>query len=330
MSTVSNKDGESRVYSFGDIGRIRPYVLDVESLTVLNIRNLLRLRPEDVIISARPRSTLLEFLFLLLKPNKRPKIVMVADGLIFRENCRKKVNRRYGWLYRYVIGDVLLVNQSLGPLGGLIDDLSAVKSMMSYGVEQKKSMYDAPTFLLVSGNDPFFDFNELECINAFVDAFKEIRRHFGEKSKIILSSGNRVLSNAVLRRCDGVEEVGRIVDADIDLENCIFVGSPSSVMHEQFIKGRPTYIISYYSKCGLNYFCPSINALLASPIRDGLFDVEFNVPVGLFVQEKFKVSEFGQLISKRLNMGLKRSSFFREFQFLVLLNELRILISGRL
>lgn len=318
----------SHIYRFGAVSRIRPYVDDPERLPTLDILNLWKLGPGDTVISPRPRSTVLEALFFLRSPERRPAIVSVADGYIFRLNARKKCNERYGWLNQHVIGDCMIVSQPLSSLDGICDDMDAVSSMIDYEIATTETVMERPNLVLVSGNDPFFDLAPDRCVAAFTEAYHQLRAHFGPEAPIFLSAPNRKLADPVLDACEGLQGIGRIVDAGLSPDDCIFVGSPSTVMHEQFLARRPTYLLPLYADSGLERTCTEFPVLLQSSLSGDSATLRHKVPQNLSSPAKLSLEDLTGLSRNKRSPMFSPGRFFRELQPLVLANELRLLLQG--
>lgn len=316
------------VFRFGALVRLRPYLNDAETLTSLDILNIWKLGPDDIVVSPRPRSTLLEALFFLRSPGKRPALITVADGYIFRQNSHKKCNMRYGWLNKHVIGDHMIVSQPPASLNEICQDLDAITSMVDYEVSMTETIMQKPKLVLLSGNDPFFDLSKEQCVAAFIEAYQELRSHFGPSTPIYLSAPNRRLSNPVLRASPGLRGIGRIADAGLSPDTCIFVGSPSTVLHEQFLARRPTFLLPLYATSGLERVCTEFSVLLEASSSEAATRLRYKIPQDLRSPPKFSIEKLAAISRRKRSPMFSPRQFFCEFQPIVLANELHLLLRG--
>ena len=320
---------EPQVFRFGALSRLRPYIDAPEKLPVLDVLNIWQLGPQDVIVSPRPRSTIMEALFFSRPISQRPAIVQVSDGYIFKLNAHKKCNQRYGWLNRYIIGDHLMIVQPLESIEEICEEPDLVTSMIEYEILENTLEITHPQIVIVAGNDPFFDFNPDECIAAFADAYRQLRAYFGDAADISLSATNRKLTGPLLEKCPDLREIGRISDAGLSQDRCIFVGSPSTVLHEQFLAGRPCFLLPVYAGSGIDRFCHDLSILLKSKISaSGEVRVTYRTLQNLRRTSKCNRVDLLEFSGKKRAPAFRPRRLLRTLQPLVLANELRLLLLG--
>lgn len=317
-----------RVFRFGDASRLRHYCVQPEQLTALNLINLWGMSENDLIVTPRPRSPLIEALFLFRKPHRRPAIICMSDGYIFRQNAYKSSNRRYGWLNRHVLADRLVVAQPAESIADICDDMDAVIDMVRYDVAETESTFADPILVLVAGNDPFFDLPRRNCVKAFSEGYRQLRATFGSQARIYLSSPNKALARSVMAVSPGLEKIGRIIDADISASHCIFVGSPSTVLHDQFLSGHPVYVLELYKDSGVERFCAPLSTLLKAQRGKQGIRVTHKFPLNLQRTTLLRQEDLLSWDIPRRKPMFKATHYIRELQFLVLINEFRMLLLG--
>lgn len=323
-----NRRQSGRVFVFGDVSRIRGYLYEADILPHLTIGDLWSLKPDDVIISPRPRSTLLEALFLLRTPEQRPKIILIADGVIFQLNSKKRGNRRYGWLFRHVLADILVIAQPQKSIEGFCEDLDAVESIVDLEISSRKLAGGASDIILLGGNDALFDKRRDEVAETFKRAYNDLRERLGADVSILLSIPNKSLAKAVSTACSGLQNIGRIIDADVDPDKCVFVGSPSTVMYDQFLAGRSVCLLPGYSDPWFESFCIDFNLLLEYLDAPDVDKVDVPALERIEDRRKIHLDELMAMVPAKRRPSYPRFAFLRYFQPHVFLNELRILMQN--
>tara|TARA_B110001469_G_scaffold42085_1_gene41639 strand:- start:5501 stop:6469 length:969 start_codon:yes stop_codon:yes gene_type:complete len=316
---------DSNIYYFGNKNRLSHYIADPHALLKLSWKNVFKLTSNDIIISPRPRSTLLEYLFLCSKPDKRPALLQLADGFVFFANSNKKQNRRYGGLYRNVIADVLIINQPICEVDDVVSEIDRIETMITYKINNSSKLIEDPCFVLVASNDPFLDRGVTSCIDEYVEAYRKIKLLFGDDVKVYLSSVNPKLTKPLLGLCKDLKNIGPLSGAELCLDNSVFVGSPGTVIHERFISGQPTYLLSGYAdgvKSGkFSLFHELINRekIGSQPI------FKYKSPKYVVKRNKLTRSDILEVSIKKRRSAITFLSFFRELQLHVLIHELKML-----
>ncbi len=325
--TKTDRGRAGRIYRFGDAGRLKPYLDGVDDLPALTLGNLPGLTSADMIVSCRPRSTLLEALFLLRGPEKRPALINMSDGFIFRQNAFKRGNLRYGWLNKHIFADQLVVRQPLASLDNVCEEIQSVTSLVEYDTTSTQTTIDTPVFVFLAGNDPYLDLPHDTCLNAFVSTMQAVRDHFEAGAEIVLSCPNAKLRTAIEAKVDGVQVIGRMIDADLNEDSCIFVGSPSTVLHDRFLQSRPCYILPPYQDSGFERFCAPSEAITQANPKGGAWSFSHLGPKDLTRRDKLTPNDLWALATPRRDTPIKALQFFKEFQPLVCGNELKILLT---
>ncbi len=215
----------------------------------LRMTHLPRLGPEDVIVTPRPWSPIFEAM-LKGRPARRPFIVQTADGVAFPLNARKGVNMRYGGMQRFIFADVFLALQNAGDFEAFSDEPGLVRSNTVIETAPARACVDGQTAILVSGNDPFFDFAPEAVTEAFV-ATAERLRALGV-TELLLSCPDARLRAALTARLPELRVIGRIIDYDGDLTRTLLVGSPSTVLLDHACRGGTCLLIDHYADPVLN------------------------------------------------------------------------------
>lgn len=163
----------------------------------LRFHHLARISRDDVIVSPRPWSPLLEII-LRRNATSRPFIIQTADGIVFPLNCTKRKNMRFGGMQRFIFADVFLALQNADDFSLISDEPSLVEAKSSFVATEKVCHVSSTSAILVAGNDPYFDFPHQSVIHAFTRTIKRLQ-DLGVK-EILLSCPCENLSKELLSR----------------------------------------------------------------------------------------------------------------------------------
>ena len=213
-------------YIFGDRSRAN-YYLGNKALKKLSLVNLFFLKEKDVIFVTRTWSMLIEIIFCF---RNRPKIILLADGLITHSNCFVKHNSYHLPLFKKINGDVLLVRQSMEsipnhlPSSKIISDISYIK---------EKKISEARKIFLIFGNDPYISIDK----SSIFKNLNQINSMFGKKFEIYYSSGSRKLENEIKHEFPEFINYGKFSKKSFLMSDTLFITTPSTVSHDLFLNG---------------------------------------------------------------------------------------------
>jgi len=315
------------VFSHGSQALIEKCITGTEGMQPLRLHHLPRLSRDDVIISPRPWSHLLESL-VLFRNSSRPRIVQVADGVVFPLNANKAINARYGGLQKFIFSDCFIARQNVADFDFLSSEPRYVLSATEIDIAVQRQSFSVDAAILVAGNDPFFDFPKYEVVSDFIAAAERLRG-LGVK-RVLLSSPNSQLEKQIRSAIPWVRSVGRIKDYSGDIGRTLLIGSPSTVLLEHQQRGGLSLLLVRYDDPVLRRYM-SLDKLLngLSPPMDGLFSVEaltFTRTASKQFELKDILSTLERRSTKELPLG---GMFFKNVYLKQLLREVQLLLGAK-
>lgn len=313
-----------KTYLFGNVALIEDYIAEAKALPRITIFNLFSITAEDLVVTSRAWSILFEF-WLFFAPRRRPYLVQVADGLVFDRNRNKNLNRRYGYLYKYVFADLLLIRQNLPDADSFSEDIELIRSVRFVSCSDELVKLSKPAAILVAGNDAQLNLSARDAISAFHSGAARLR-NIGI-SDIKLSCPNRSLQRAICKANPDVNPIGKLSKHVWDRRNTILLGSPSTVLYDNQIAGGYSLLLRNYSGKDIErYFT------LDTSLDSAFFDKS---GVQLTVRRFKKIENRGPLnmqevfgsIGKKRQLSLRRRSFFRNFSIRLFLREIHLLLA---
>ena len=313
-------------YVFGDARLVARHFAECPPLLPLRLWHLPWLGAEDVIVTPRPWSPLLEAM-LFWRSARRPRIIQVADGVVFPTNARKRRNQRYGALLCHVFADVFLALQNIEDFELISDEPGLVRSITRITTETKPRNVDGGTAILVAGNDPFFDFAPEDVAGAFADAATQLRG-LGITT-LLLSCSDRRLRDMLGARLPDLQPIGRIIDYDGDLTETLLVGSPSTVLLDHMRRGGVSLVIDFYEDPVLTRYMSAHTALTeARRTAEG----RIALSARSLTAEHLAPLDLTALLAelpRRPADTLPREGFLRALKLRLLVRELHLLSGGR-
>ncbi len=312
-------------YIFGDPRLVVRHFSDDPVLVPLRLWHLPRLGPDDVIVTPRPWSPMLEAM-LFWRNARRPRIVQVADGIAFYINARKRKNQRYGGLQRHVFADVFLALQNVDDFALISEEPGFIHSGTVIETAPMQMVVDGNTAVLAAGNDPFFDFDPEVVVAAF-GATADRLRGLGV-DKLLLSCPERRLSEALLAKQPGIEPIGRLIDYPGDTNRMLLVGSPSTVLVDHMRQGGTALLIELYEDPILSRYLDLETALdTATQGEDGAIALTAR---GL-LRSKTQPMALKALLAtlpRRTTEALPREKFGEALRIRLLIRELHLALGG--
>jgi hypothetical protein len=314
-----------RLFFLGPKRLLNPFFEDVENLAPLRLLHLWSLNPNDIVVTSRPWVLLFEFL-LLFRPSCRPFLIQVADGIIFPLNCKKKTNRRYGGLYRRIFADILVVRQNLQDRHAFTNDTECVHSIIQVESRRCDVSVSLTSAVILSGNDPFFDFQEDAVTQEFVRVAIQLK-DLGIR-QILFSCPNAKLERSVLRLTEeGIIPIGRLANFQDELEDSVFVGSPSTVLLDKHLDGRACILISLFrDDVWDSYVSPQV--VLETATRQAhTLGLRVLMSQGRAACEKISLLDLTKSLEKRA-LNISKQEFFKNFRLRLLVREIQLLTFG--
>ena len=311
-------------YLYGSEHLVRRVFPDAEMKT-LRLHHLLGLSTQDVIVTSRPWSPLLEGM-LLLSPNRRPRIVQVADGIVFPINANKPINQRYGGLQNRILADVFFAMQNQADFELISQEPELVRGAVETEAAMTDLQVQRKAAVLLAGNDPFFEFPHQEVIVAFLTAAERLRRLGVEE--VLLSCPEPSLLTALTNKLPWLRPIGKLKDHEGDLNHAIFVGSPSTVLLEHQKQGGVALLLALYNDPVLaRYFSKD----------DVLDEVQYQQDGRMLIQalsvrsSRKTAPAFADLLSdlpRRPRPDLTFSEYLKSIPPRLVVRELHLLIGG--
>lgn len=325
-------DRSGRIVLFGDQKRMRGILAHADRTARMRLADLWRLGPRDTILTCRPRTPVVEWLFIALSPQRRPRIVQVADGIVFPTNTDKRSNKRYGGLYRALLADGIVIQQDIADLAGIGAEptwgLSTLRRLPATGSLPRRSLPLTPRpVVIVSGNDPFFDLDPGDVTGAFAGLMQ--RLHAVGWHDIRFSSPNATLTKGVRARLvvgdKAPDVIGPISQAVLDPSACLFIGSPSTVMFEQMLAGHPCFLISSYHDPVFRRYL-AVSDVLLSAIEEGHPALEILFPASAQDVEPLAPDEIVAYFATKRQSPFSVRDWLRYFHPLAFFNDLWLLV----
>lgn len=312
-------------YIFGDPRLVARHFSDDPALVPLRLWHLPRLGPEDVIVTPRPWSPMLEAM-LFWRNARRPRIVQVADGIAFDINARKRKNQRYGGLQRHVFADVFLALQNIEDFDLICDEPGMIRSGTVIETAPSQMVVDGSTAVLVAGNDPFFDFDPGAVVAAFGATAYRLRGLRIEK--LLLSCPDQRLREALLATQPGIEPIGKLIDHPGDTNRMLLVGSPSTVLVDHMRRGGAALLIDLYEDPVLTRYLDLETALdTATRGEDG--DITLTAQGILHSEtQPMALETLLATLPRRTTETLPREKFGEALRIRLLIRELHLALGG--
>lgn len=296
------------------------------AMVPLRLHHLPWLRPEDVIVTPRPWSPLIEAL-LFWRPRRRPRIVQVADGIAFPLNAGKTVNRRYGGMQRTIFADTFVALQNAEDFRMISREPELVRSIIRIATETTQQNVDGGTAILVAGNDPFFDFAPDAVAEAFTDAATRLCE-LGV-GRLLLSCPDQRLRDMLTARLPMLQTIGRIIDYDGDLSQTLLVGSPSTVLLDHMRRGGVSLLIEFYTDPVLAGY---MSTHLALDTARRIVGDKIALSAYTITAENSSPLDLDMLLAelpRRPTEPLPRGDFIRFLNLRLLIREMHLLLGGR-
>lgn len=271
-------------YIFGSHSRAIPYIKD-ENYKKLTIFNLWKLNRNDYLFVTRAWSPIV---YMLLKLNKRPIILQLADGLVTESNCKKNMNSRPHYLYENVYADRLIVRQPIDTLPDFID-VSNVSSIIDH--EDIMVDIECSSIVFVFGNDPFVCHTK-EQIHIEIDS---LLKRVDDSTPIYFSSPSLELTKFIKNRYRGFKDVGRCADQAARFKDSLIVITPSTVGYDFSLKG---YAVVSLGDCG----CSTMNKLFSSSSSVYCSNDGESIVATVFKYVKFQFFPLNLKLTRRLNL----------------------------
>lgn len=292
----------------------------------LRLHHLPFLGAEDVIVTPRPWSPLIEAL-LFWRPRRRPRIVQVADGIAFPINAGKAVNRRYGGLQRTIFADTFVALQNAEDFELMSDEPGLVRSVTQMTTGVTEQTVNGETAILVAGNDPFFDFSVEDVVAAFVEAAAQLRG-LGIGT-LLLSCSDHRLRDMLSAKLPDLQPIGRISAYDGDLSKTLLVGSPSTVLLDHMRRGGVSLLIDFYDDPVLARYM-SMHRVLDEAHRTP--DGRIALSARNLIAEAPSPLDLDALLAhlpRRQTESLPREGFLGALKLRLLVREIHLLSGGR-
>jgi len=314
-----------KIYYFGSERLVRKFFEESILMQPLRIWHLHKLSSHDIIVTPRPWSILLEIM-LFTGNHYRPLIVQVADGLCSPLNAGKTINRRYGSLQKYIMADIFIASQNRSDFSLLTQNIEYVISTDEIDCKLGRYDVDLSEVVLVSGNDPFFDFSIDRVVESFCNTVDRLRA-IGTR-KLLLSSPDKRLERRLLKKHPWIESIGKLKDYPRDLSNSLMLGSPSTVLFDHMRQGGLALLLNIYNDpVLLNYFVSDL-ILENAPVAQGMLSVTAPKIISSNTK-KFCLDELHSALKRRAPNEFPRREFVKAVRFRLFLRELYLLFGGK-
>ena len=220
-------------YIFGSTSRAQPYIKN-KKLLKLNFINIFFLKKSDVLYVTRSWSLLIE---LISVKKNRPKIIILADGLITKSNCVVRHNSYHLPLFQKINGDLLLVRQNLSSLPNFIPK-NMVSSIIKHDADLCSST--AKKVVLIFGNDPYVGMNH----DLLIKKIYLLSDLLSNQMKVYFSCGNKSFKNTLINRFPNFINIGQVDGQNIGIGETVFITTPSTASYDLFLKGAKVLYFS--------------------------------------------------------------------------------------
>ncbi|WP_439633933.1 hypothetical protein [Glycocaulis sp.] len=253
-------------YKFGDSDRLTDVFAPdlLNDLKELNLYDLFKLSPNDVIISSLPWSPFLD-LIQAFNANLRPYIIRTADGLITPINSRKPINYHDGGLYARNNGDLFIIKQNLVDIQHI--QVEPYPAISVRTIDLESIVLNIQTFssiTLMFGNDPYLGVSESLILN---EANKLVSRcrDFGI-TNISAACPNKKFRDQLSRTFPDIVIKSYSSQIPLNKDNSLIFSSPSTVAIDYLIGGFKVLGFSCYNDAVYDsYFCNSSQFLESRP-----------------------------------------------------------------
>ncbi len=315
-----------RVYYFGKRTIVETFIDDCDEVLPLSLFSLLTIRSTDVIITPRAWSILFEFLFVISR-RRRPFLVQLADGLIFPQNCEKSTNQRYGHLYKNVFADLLIIRQNREDLDGITEDLIRVQTISEVSSWIETVIVERPSAILVAGNDAIFDIDRLVVVEAFRACFHKLKKLGIER--ISLSCPDARLASDICKGLPGLKPIGRLSEHVYEPAQTVCVGSPSTVLFDNQLKGGVSCLLSIYSPAVLDTYLSTEAVFDAVYFEKGKTHLRMKRAGLRQGQTKVMTADLKKRVGSKQDCRVPAFQLLGNFRFSLLVRELQLLLRSR-
>lgn len=265
---------EGKSFYIGNPSRVKHYFETGEMPLAFRFRDLFAINSPDTLYNVRPWSVI--FVILSFKrTSDRPALVHLADGLLFPLNARKRTNSNPWPLFTKVFGDELWVRQSLGSLQAQIGiEECPVRTTCEFEVIKRSfsDLYSSVVF--VAGNDPFLGLDRKLVLREFERAITFIKASGCDN--VWLSCTNQWLTRSLIDFDSCIKSIGPLDTWKMRDRKHLFIGTPSTVLFNNFLSERPSVLL-------MKYDCETLDYLFSN--MSVLYDREISVE-----EKKIKVS----------------------------------------
>lgn len=303
-------------------GRENLCLKDAEKLKELGLFDLFSLNRNDVIFTPRPWSLIIE-LFFLLKPERRPWVVQLSDGVFFKKNSTKPLNMRYGGLYKNLFSDKFYVSQNIDDFRGFADRYDLIQSVWSTDINPTKEELWTKKVIVLSSNDPCFGQRREVIIREFNKTIHRLKSF--NTDDIVVSSPNKWLNDAISKHHPDVDIIGRLIDSDKNFSEYVVIGSPSTALLDCSRKGMQCFIMSFYEVTGLETYFENDSELMEC-LRIGSGNFKFKNIGNKSNFSKVSVCDVVESLEFKNTLRIKFLDFLREIRLGLLVRDVQLLV----